>query len=528
MTRLLNRIRDRVLFFRREPFLAGLPQGPLLALALASLLAWLIYILWVVRPLLLPESYPKGRLDVVYIFRGRPYHQVRLLAAFLALGLLYLWGWWAVRRLRGKRAHTVAWIIVLAGALACAVTLLYLYPFDAADIFDNIMHGRILAVYGGNPFVQVGRDFPQDPFYEYMAWDRSPSAYGPLWEIMAGVTARLAGDGIVANVLAFKLLPGVFWLASILLVAAFLLKYVPEQALSGVYLLAWNPMVLYATFGNGHNDIVMVFWVLAAVWAIQARHHTTAVLVLLVGTLVKFIPLLLLPAAVWTALVRIRASKSGFGIRALVLPVAKYLALTAVLVLCLVWLVYSPFWDGPDTLSIERRARLYTSSVPAVAYHVLSAEFSKADASQIVSRVAAAATALFVLWRTWRLGKEPLDRHCRFDRGFAKASFDILVFYLLATCLWFQQWYTVWLVGLAAILTYGGRQRLGAFISLAAFFKQLLVAPLLFNPRAKFPQPEFEIRFTLGVLALPWLYALAVYFGSKRAVTPPPAQLRKF
>ena len=86
----------------------------------------------------------------------------------------------------------MAWLVVLGGALVSGGLLLWMYPIDAADIFDNIMHGRILGVYEANPFQQVAQDFQSDPFYRYVAWRRTISAYGPAWELLAGVTARLA------------------------------------------------------------------------------------------------------------------------------------------------------------------------------------------------------------------------------------------------------------------------------------------------------------------------------------------------
>ena len=199
MTRVVGKKSAQISPARRFTRWSAYPAGLLLVLTFILLLSGLIYAQWIVRPIFLPESIPSGRLDGLYIHQDKPYHRVRLLVSFLALGLLYLWGWWVVRRLRGGRTQTYAWIIVLAGALACAILLLFLHPFDAADIFDNIVHGRIRAVYNGNPFVQVGKDFPEDPFFKYMAWKKSPSGYGPLWEIMAGFVAGLAGDGIVAK-----------------------------------------------------------------------------------------------------------------------------------------------------------------------------------------------------------------------------------------------------------------------------------------------------------------------------------------
>jgi hypothetical protein len=320
---------------------------------------------------------------------------------------------------------------------------------------------------------------------------------------MAGVAARLAGDSIVTNILTFKLLPGIFWLGSLALVGVILLKNAPQHALPGVYLLAWNPMALYSTFGNGHNDIVMAFWVLFAIWALQARHYTTAVFALLAGALVKYIPLLLLPAAVWIALGDLREAHPGLRHR------VQFLALTGVVGLALVWLSYRPFWVGVETLTIDRRASLLSSSVPAVAYHLRPGSWSQEFAAQLISRIALAITALFALWRSWIAGRQ------RAWTSFPRASYDILALYLLLTCLWFQQWYTVWLVGIAAVLPFGFRQRFAAFFSLAAFSKQLAAAPMLFKPKPVYPQPGLEIRFTLAVLGLPWLYLAAAFISQK-------------
>jgi hypothetical protein len=76
--------------------------------------------------------------------------------------------------------------------------------------------------------------------------------------------------------------------------------------------------------------------------------------------------------------------------------------------------------------------------------------------------------------------------------------------------LWFQQWYSVWIVAVAAALPYGGRQRLAVFFSLASLSKQLISGPILVKTRPRIEQPRMEILFTLGVLGLPWLYILAL------------------
>jgi hypothetical protein len=64
-------------------------------------------------------------------------------------------------------------------------------------------------------------------------------------EALAGIAARLVGDGVLANVLAFKLLGGFFWADSVGLVALILRQVAPQPVLAGVILLAWNPVILY-------------------------------------------------------------------------------------------------------------------------------------------------------------------------------------------------------------------------------------------------------------------------------------------
>jgi len=470
---------------------------PLLALGVASGLSLLIYLVWLVMPINLLELYDQQRLDAFYLERNQPFNQVRLLMAVLLLGGLYVWGWSMARKVKGR----LAWIICLGGAITCAISLLFMAPFDAADIYDNIMHARITGVYDGNPFVQVGRNFRNDPFYPYMAWKEEPSAYGPLWELLAGGAAKLAGDRVVANVLIFKLLPGAFWLASLGAAAVFMNKVDPQQALPNTYLLAWNPVVLFSTWGNGHNDMTIVFWILLAALAVQNRRFTIAVLSLLVGALFKYIPLLLIPPVIAIALSNLR----GYY------PRLRYFVLTGILGVALVWTAYLPFWKNLGIFSLERRTQLVTSSLPAIFFYLIEPIFGK-ETPKAISLIAVCLTAIFTVGRGW------LAQCDNKWSNFPKASFDILTFYLLVTCLWFQHWYTIWLIGAAALLPRDYRQRFAVFFSLAVFSKPLLVGLFLFKPKPIYPQPWFEIIFTLGVLGLPWLYWIAAHSTASKEV----------
>lgn len=445
----------------------------------------------------LQELYQEPRLNLYTLPQGGIPGLWRVILAFSILGLVYWQGWRLARQLQGK----AAWAIVLGGSLVSAGALLFMYPFGAADIFDNILRGRMLGIYAANPLLPASSQFTADPLYKYIAWKGWPSAYGPGWEVAAGLAARLVGEGVIANVLAFKLLPGIFLFASLALVALILWKLAPQQALAGTLLLAWNPIVLYETWGNGHNDMAMVFWILAAALALLNRRYTLAILALVAGALFKFIPVLLIPPAVVLALRELRNPRHRLA----------FLATTVLLSILLIVLAYAPFWDGARVLNILRRTQLYTSSLPATIYYsLLNQHWMKDQASALVSRAALGLTVSFVFWKGWKVWRTPT-----FDETI-EAAVQILLFYLLVTCLWFQNWYSLWPIGLVPLLKPGLTRRMALLVGFATLSKPMGIGPVLFWPKPAIAQPWLEIWFTLGVLGLPWIYWLFSVWKVKR------------
>jgi hypothetical protein len=470
--------------------------NPALLLAGIALFSALVYWFAFVKPTYLLELYQQTRLDGTTPYWRDLQYRKHYILAFAVQGVLYWISW----RIALKAHSKWAWVAVAGGFVMFSSALLFFQPVDAADIFDNIMHGRMIRLYGANPFLQTASHYAQDPFYAYMAWKHSPSAYGPLWEIMAAGASALAGEGVIANILAFKLLPIAFLGGSLVWIAIILHRAAPQRALAGVLLLAWNPVVLYETSANGHNDIVMVFWILAAACALLYGRYTMAILALVSGTLVKFIPLLLIPAVVWLALRDLPGRNARL----------RFLVLSAVLGTALVILAYSPFWQGLDTLSIARRSRLFSGSLPAFIYRVLRDPLGVKPAATLVSVSAACLTVIFTLWQSWRASRD------RSWLSFSRAAFNILMFYLLVTCLWFQQWYTLWPLALAALLPPGNSSSLAILFSFTAVNRQFIVGPALFAKRPFSPQPWLELRFAAGVLALPWLFALFTAWHASR------------
>jgi alpha-1,6-mannosyltransferase len=346
------------------------------------------------------------------------------------------------------------------------------------------------AIYGANPFYQTVSQFPQDPFYHYAAWLYYPSAYGPGWELLAAELVRIAGDGVVANVLAFKLVGVAAYAATSALIALTLRRLAPERALYGTVLFAWNPLVLYVTAGNGHNDALMLLFVVLGLYWLARGHFTLAALAETAGALVKFIPILLLPIVFIVALKQSRS------------PVARLMFLIGTLALCAVLAAaaYAPFWRGGDILGITRRSDLYTTSIPAMIHVSLMPAFGKFS-EFIATRFAVVLLGAWIMRQmriVWRRGGN--------TRAAIRASLSILVFYLLVSCPWFQAWYTIWPVALAALVP-EGTLALGALLLSYIVTWKMPIFEYVLVPGPTLPPTAWrEWRLTPTTLGTAWAF----------------------
>jgi hypothetical protein len=155
------------------------------------------------------------------------------------------------------------------------------------------------------------------------------------------------------------------------------------------------------------------------------------------------------------------------------------------------------------TFSIARRMQMFTTSMPAVMYWILKPDLGWPEAARLVSLGASGLLAMFTLFQSFSMQKqEP-------TQGFLQTAFNILAFYLLVTCLWFQQWYGIWLISLAPLLS-GPRRRFALIFGFWVMSKQLIFVQLIIPMMSHKPEMVIwlEPLLALIVLGVPWFYAL--------------------
>jgi Glycosyltransferase family 87 len=235
---------------------------------------------------------------------GRPVGSDRWAWIFLgcAIGafLAYALGLALIRR-GGISLRTVA-------ALAAAIQLAplaapLLLSTDAWTYWD---YGRIAAVHGGNPYVDVPADFPHDPAYPYVgvAWRETTSVYGPGFTLASEPLALATGTSADAAAWTYKTLA-----AASVLAATALATFLARRRAFACAFVGWNPLLALHFAGGGHNDAWMAALVVAALALGAVRRRELAGVSWAAAIFVKWIPLVLLPLRV----VEARATRRSVG-----------------------------------------------------------------------------------------------------------------------------------------------------------------------------------------------------------------------
>jgi hypothetical protein len=172
-----------------------------------------------------------------------------------------------------------------------------------------------------NPLLVSRSAFPDHTFFQVYAtpYQHLPSAYGPLWNLLAA-PATLGAHDVVFGIAWLKGLAVASFLACGWLVeriatglshpqgqpAASGAAHAPPEpssagepgrrpGLEALYLFAWNPLVLVATVADGHNDLAMMALVLASTWLLLRQRPVAALVSLTFSAGIKYVSALLLP-----------------------------------------------------------------------------------------------------------------------------------------------------------------------------------------------------------------------------------------
>jgi hypothetical protein len=179
-----------------------------------------------------------------------------------------------------------------------------------SDLFTYLSHAYLITDLHVNPLLVAPFELPADPLLQsYPAFYASnPSVYGPAWTLLT-VPGTLGRYDVAGGVLYLKGLAIIAYLGCAWLLERILRQARPASAVEGLYLFAWNPLVLLMAVGDGHNDITMIALVLLAFWLVLRERWTLAFGALALSIWIKYASVILLPLFAIYAWKQVRAVK---------------------------------------------------------------------------------------------------------------------------------------------------------------------------------------------------------------------------
>ncbi len=387
----------------------------------------------------------------------------------VALMAFYLSAFWTIRRSASSDegiSERAAQLIVLFPILAMLI-LAHLYPITSLDSINQAVQIRVFTVHRDNPLLTPAAHFANDPFTTYDDAQNFPSPYGPLAILLSAGPALLAGNNLLALTLLGKMMPILFVLGCFRIVWLIAAKIAPHRRWQALLLFGWNPLLLLETAGNGHNDSMVLFFVLLAFYFLIIGPRWLTLPTLAVGALVNSVALIFLPLLI----VALWRSFTTPWQRLLLLPGSSLLA--GALLVAAVYL-----FGGPRALdALLQPLSQYATSLPGMLYSFLLPFYSQPTANLMVIILASVCFGARYLFKLYRFVRgpafQPISERTPVPALVISAAYGVAFWFFVLAALAFHPWMILWLVPFAALDT-----SLKLWIRTTVFAISGLLAPL--------------------------------------------------
>jgi hypothetical protein len=405
------------------------------------------------------------------------------------------------------------------------------------DLFVYADYGNLVGAHGANPYFTTPAQIAHGDLLTLIdGWSNVPSAYGPVWVYLSGLLSLIFGDHPLPYFYIYRLIALTCHILNIVLIGQILRKLGRSERIItlGMFLYAWNPLMLFEGPLGAHNDVFMstlMLWGLLLCLRADQRGFTKlknywpGLVVLTLAVLVKFtsIPLIIFFLLVLAA--RTLGSPQT-PVRAMPwIAAIKNVLIAGAIFVVLVVLAYLPYWIGHSIGAIVQSFGAPPSSSGAqnslmrVAINLINAGGASGGIVNLLasrkfwSLIDALAIGIAVLVGAWYAWRSPSLR------TLILGSLATMTIILLVTP-WFYSWYVVWLIALVplALAFPNGRfiKALLAFcltFSATAFVTYISVAFLHTNGY------QLAVRYLLMIVP-PIVIAIGVYIFSSADLEP--------
>lgn len=235
-----------------------------------------------------------------YIYLG--YFAVRSDFIQIFLVFVFLFGLYLIM-FRGKTVSANV-KLAIAAALIFRFALLFATPNLTDDYFRFIWDGMIVSGWH-SPYLMTPSSYmlsvQSAPAINLAIYERlnSPdyyTVYPPLCQYIFGLSAKICGANVLANVILLRIVVYLAEIGSIWLL--FKISRLVKASSIAPFIYALNPLVIVELSGNLHPEAMMIFFLLLGIYLLVRNKQTYSALSFGCAVGVKLIPLIFLPLLV--------------------------------------------------------------------------------------------------------------------------------------------------------------------------------------------------------------------------------------
>lgn len=214
---------------------------------------------------------------------------------FLLLMLFVLYFSFLILAKKGKLTRREFWLVIIS----TSVILLFSYPAFSYDIFNYMFDAKTIVFYHASPWQYRPLYFVGDPWLSFMHWTHRPSVYPPVWIGLSLPFYFLGFNFFLPILFNFKILMALGFLGSVFILEKLLKEEKETNIILSLVFYAFSPLMLIENLVSGHNDIVMMFFVLLSLWLAAQKRKLLSVICLLLSVLTKYVTIVMLPISIF-------------------------------------------------------------------------------------------------------------------------------------------------------------------------------------------------------------------------------------
>src|SRR5436309_6932481 len=104
-----------------------------------------------------------------------------------------------------RKGARVPMYLLLGGAILLHLIVLFAPPPQSQDFYQYLFYGRMQAVHGANPYVDLPSKFWADSWIPWTRWHNQTSVYGPVWMLITWGVVKTAGNSMTLAFVELKL-----------------------------------------------------------------------------------------------------------------------------------------------------------------------------------------------------------------------------------------------------------------------------------------------------------------------------------